>query len=306
MAVYTAGELKDFAYVPESTYGTTPTTALTWGGKPRRIKSNNSYNVNFEPGASSRSFTDVTRGPEDAGFEIEYLARLVSGGYNWRNFAAYYAFGSTTALTDHLGSFTAQIKKTVGASNYYNFYSGCKINKLTISCDAPGKPVVFTADVWARHLCPDTDKTMSELQSMTVGADPSAISTAILTWAGVQQINIGGAANWYPKSWSVTIDNHLEREYGNVVGADSNKYHVTYALNEGIRDIIYEATLWSQNETYTNAKINNTAVTSVTVPLDVYTLTLSTGYFEANDLPELKHDLMDETVKIRFKSLSVA
>jgi len=306
---YTAGEIKKFFYVPEIYYGTTPTTALTWGGEASSFKPSTDFHPAFHETSGSRSFGEHTRDATDVGFNVKCLARAVSGGYNWTNLWAVYTFGSTTALTEHLGSFTAQTGKLVGSSHYYDFYNGCKINSLTINADAPGKPFIFDADVFCRYVTQKTSKTLTGLQSVTVGSDPSDITTAILTWKGILQINIagGGLVNWYPRSWKLTVDNHLGREEGNILGADSVKYSLSaYQLSEGVRDIIFEATLPAQNETYTAAKIADSAVTSLTLPIDAKTITLTGGVWQANDFPEFKHDLNEETVRIRFKSLTIA
>ena len=47
-------------------------------------------------------------------------------------------------------------------------------------------------------------------------------------------------------------------------------------------------------------------VTALTIKVGAYTITLSGGVWEANDLPELKQDLMEETGRIRFNALSIA
>ena len=179
---------------------------------------------------------------------------------------------------------------------------------MVIRAPGPGRLVEFEADVVAQYVTPDTDKSITGLQTVTVGANPSDITTARVNWAGISQINIAaaGLANWYPDEWSLTIDNHLKAHLGTRVGADSNKYQVAIGLDEGPTDIIFECKLPLENETYTNAKLAGSVITALTLPVDNKTVTLSTGYFEANDLPTLQHDILSQSIKARFKSLSIA
>ncbi len=312
MAQYSPGELKTFYYVPEVTYGTTPTDALTWGCDLVSLKPRVNANKDFHSTESSTNGTygAVTRGGWEIGYTMEGLAHVASGSYDWFDFWAVYGLGSATACTRHLGSFTAQVGKTVSSSNYYDFYNGCKINKLTISCDGPGKLIKFSAEVMCRWVTQDTDKTIAGLQAVTVGANASDITTAILTWTGASQINIaaGGLTTWYPRKWELVVDNHLERMMGNVTGADAGQYSVTYALSEGLREITFTCDLPYEGETYTAAKLASSAITALTIPVDNETITLSTGELlvDGDDWPEYGHKLMDEPVKIKFKSIGIA
>jgi hypothetical protein len=307
MAAFTAGELKTLNYIPEVTYGVTPVTALTWGGDIEEFTPTDDMKVRINRISGTRSTFDATRDAAEMGFKLKCRARAAAGGTDWRALWAAYAFGSTTALTDHLGSFSAQVLKTVGASNYYTQYSGCKLDKLGISAASPGEPWMFEADVMARWKQNATAKAIVGLQSLTVGANATDTTTSPLTWNGASQYNIGGGlVTWYPKSIKFGVDNAMQRQMGNVVGADAVKYSVPIGISEGARDITLEANLWYADETFVNARLNNTAVTAVTIPIDTFTVTLSNGVFMANDFPALKHDLMEETVKINFKSLTIA
>lgn len=307
MPAFTAGELKKLYYVPEVTYGVTPVTALTWGGEIIELTPSTDMKVRINRISGTRGTFDATRDAAEIGLKVRAMTRAVSGGFDWRNLWAVYAYGAVGALTDHLGSFSMQALKTVGASNYYSQYSGCKVNKLTLDAPAPGEPWVFEADVIARWMQKATAKTIAGLQNVVVGADPADITTSLLTWNGVSQYNIGsGLVTWYPKSLKLTVDNAMQRQMGNVVGADAVKYSVPIGISEGPRDIMLEANLWYSDETLVNARIAGTAVTAVTIPMDAQTITLSNGVFMANDFPTLKHDIMDETVKINFKSLTIA
>ncbi len=312
MGIIVPGQMKKLYWVAESVYGTIPTGALTWGGETMNVKQSPLMNMRRKfsvlPGAG-RSYTQKSSEAAQVGFNVRALARKVSGGYNWRNFWAAYAFGSTTGPTDNLGSFTAQIGKTVGATHQYNFLNGCKIDRLSIVGESKGTELFFDADIIAQWSKRSTSKTITGLQNVTVGADPTNIATDVLTWAGILQMNLGGGGlqNFHPNNWQLTVSNKLHPTYGGKQGADGNIYNVAIAVGEGIRDIIFDATVDHEGETYESAKLADTEVTALTIPIDTYTLTLSNGTFEAADFVELKtEDVMTESMKIRFKSLSIA
>lgn len=125
-----------------------------------------------------------------------------------------------------------------------------------------------------------TTKAITGLQALTVGADPADITTSLLTWSGISQINVagGGLANWHPRRWTFAIDNHLEPWQQNKTGADTNNYAVEAGqLPESDRDITLEVELPHESETYLNANIAKSAITAVTLPIGNKTLTLTNG-----------------------------
>jgi hypothetical protein len=307
MGQYTAGELDALYYIAESVYGTTPTGAQVFGGDLISLKPDVSLGKQFVVQGSNRSFGTTTKGPYKAGFRAQLYNR---SAVSWRTLFAAYAFGSTTGLADHLGSFSALVGKKVGANYFYNMYNGCKINKLTISSEKPGMPFVFDAEVFAQWVTASTSKTFAGLQAVTMGAYPAEPAKPIDTWLTGIQINLaaGGLAAFPVKSFSLTVDNHLSRQPGLKTGADAKQYPLEagQAINEGERDIIFEYAIDSTNETYTNSKLADQAVTALTIKIGTYTITLSGGAWEANDLPELKQALMEESGKIRFNAMSIA
>lgn len=307
MGQYTAGELDLLYYVAESSYGVTPTGAQSYGGDIVSMKPNVDPVKSFILLGGNRSFGTYTKGPYKAGFTASMYARTA---VDWRTLFAAYAFGSTTGLADHLGSFSTLIGKKVASSYAYNMYNGCKISKLVISSELPGKPWVFDIDVIAQHVVKSTTKTFTGLQSVTMGAYPSEPAKPIMTRLTQPKINLnaGGLAAFPAKKISLTVDNHMAGQPGCKVGADSVDYPLDAGenINEGERDIIVDYTIDATNETYTNSKLADQAVTALTIKVGAYTITLSGGVWEANDLPELKQALMEESGRIRFNSLSIA
>jgi hypothetical protein len=258
---------------------------------------------------SGRDVTDFVDGALKVGMTLRGRARAVSGAYDWTKFFAVYGMGATGGLADTLGSFTCQTCKVAGASTFYNFYSGCKINKLQIGSEGPGKDIIFTADIIAQAVAASTTKAITGLQSVTVGADPADITTSLLTWSGISRINVagGGLANWHPRRWTFSIDNHLEPWPQNKTGADAANYALEAGqLPESDRDITLEVELPHESETYLNANIAKSAITAVTFPIGNKTLTLTNGRLVGGDSPELKQSLLNETLRFQFKTLSIA
>jgi hypothetical protein len=307
MGQYTAGELDALYYVAESAFGTTPTGAQSFGGDLISLKPSVDLRKEFIMQGSNRSFGTATKGPYRAGFVASLYNR---SAVDWRTFFAAYACGSTSGLADHLGSFSALVAKKVATAYKYNMYNGCKISKLTIGSELPGKPWIFDIDVLAQWVSQSTTKSFTGLQTVTMGAYPAEPAKPILTRLVTPRINLaaGGLANFPAKKISLTVDNHLTGQPGCKVGADSADYPLEAgeAINEGIRDIIVDYTIDATNETYTNSKLADQAVTALTIKVGAYTITLSGGVWEANDLPELKQDLMEESGRIRFNALSIA
>jgi len=268
----------------------------------------------FEFLSGSRAFGTTTRGMIKTGFVHKGYPRLVSGGYNWTNFYAVNALGAAGAVADHLPSFSTQIsiKQTVSgvASYQYFLFNGCKMTKLEMSAKSPGQPIEFDSTVMARYVQYYTSKAFpSQLQTVTLGADPSDPSAAVpVTWTGAMQRNLNGTGyvTVQPRNWKLTIDNHCEAMPGNVLGSDGTYYPIANTIEEGQRDIIFEATFPAVDQTYQQAKRLGQVMTGITIPVDAKTITLGTGYFEENDFPTYAQKLNDESVKIRFQTITIA
>lgn len=311
MAGFTAGELKRWYFVPEATYGVTPTgTALTYGGAILDMKPKVNMAMERHWLGDTQAYTQVSRGPYKAGFDLEYYAHQDSGAYYWYNFAMVYGLGAAGAFTDHLTSFSTQFMKYVNPTYYYDIFNGCKINNLTMRFNKPGQPIVFKADVVAQFVTLGTSKTLSGMQNGTVvGANPTDIATNLLARTGVSQINLGGGglANWYPTSMELSIGRNLEGVPGTKVGADSVDYPVEcVALDEGQRDIMLTADVRYQNTTYKAAKLAGTAITALTIAAGNQTITLANGDFASDDFPGESQKLRDEPLKMHFKAMTVA
>lgn len=307
MSQKTAGELKRLYWVAETTYGSIPTGALSWGADCISLKPK--INFHNEPHIleGSRSFGEVTRDSYEVGFVVRGIARESTTGYDWRNLWAKYAFGETSgtpALAEHLSSFTAQTGTRRGTASDYNFYNGCKINSLTISSEKPGSLLEFEAEVYAQWITLAESKTISSgMQQKTIGADPSPVTSPVLTWNSALTLN---SNTIHPDSWKFTVTNNLQRRYGIVVGDDSVVYPVAISLEEGIREIVVEMEMPYESTSYQLAKMSDSAV-SMTIPIGGVVLNLQNGRYIVDDdaMPEYRQDLMTESIRLRFSSLSI-
>jgi hypothetical protein len=312
MPVITTGELMRLYWLAEATYGVTPSgSPLTWGSELESVKDDTVTDREFHNYSGSRSFTATTRGPWKCGYTAKCRARKASGGYDWTKFFALNGFGALAALTDRLPSFSTQIgikQVTTGTAYQYFLYNGCKMNKLVIGSTGPGKEITFDASVMSRFVSYSTSKTFAGLQNVTVGADASDMYTDTLSWTGVLYRIIAGGGNvaFYPRDWKLTIDNHLEMEPGNLLGADSSYYQIANTIEEGNRDITFEATIPAIDQTYQTAKRNGSFIDAVQIPIDAKVITLSNGYMTEDDFPEYKQAVNQETIKVSFKTLTVA
>lgn len=319
--VITTGELRRLMWIAETVYGTTPTSALGWASEYYGIKDDGNLDVLPQYIGGDRGFQTSTRGPFKAGYTLKGVSRVYSASpaYNWTDFFGVHAFGAAQALADHLPFFSTvvDIQEVTGSTIHdYFLFNGCKINKLEIGGTDPGKILTFDAVVMARWVQHSASKAFTGLQSVTVGADPSAPASGNpLTWSGILQYNLnaGGLTNWAPRKWKLTIDNKLIGEPGNVFGADSTYYPLfANTLEEGPREILLELTLPARDQTWHNAKRAGLPVTAVKIPIDLTApsgyqyINLANGIFKADDFPDYKQDLNEETVKILFpNSLTV-
>lgn len=305
MTGYPPGSLKYGRYVAEVTYGTMPTGTLSWMGDTITAQDTTDYQRTFVPMPDTRATLGVVQsGPYHAGFTAKYYARAS----NWKTFWATYVLGSTTATTQTLPSFTALFDVYDGTTHNYRVYNGCKVNRGTIRGAGPGKLLEFEVEVLAQFNSQSTTKNLTEVQTVTIGSDPTPPVTSCLSYAAYGQRNINGAglATWQLQEWSLTVDNHLSREDGHVLNG-ATYYPCTTALHEGERDIWFEGTLKHSAQTYQDMLKSNTLMTAVTLPIDTDTVTLATGY-PAPDMKyiEYGHRVHDERVKFGFTSIAIA
>ena len=311
MTGYPPGSLKDFQFVAESSYGTIPTGTMTWGGATIGYEPFVQVNTEFLNLPGSAFHGSAIKGPFDVGCTLRWHDRT---GSQWHDFIAAYGFGSASAQADTLNDFTLQVAVyNPNTSKYeWHFHNGCKIERADIIFPGVGKAVEFEVSVisqWLQIVEHASSKAISgQMQDVTPGADASAETGSILTWAGNSQINLaaGGLATWYPTNLRLSLSRGIEREYGIKTGDDSVAYPVAIALHEGNAAIQVSGEVISQNQTYANSKRNREAITALTIPLDDETITLSNGDWDEPALPAYAQAINRERIVGRFKSLAIA
>jgi hypothetical protein len=237
------------------------------------------------------------------------VTRVGTGGQSfWRRFFAAYALGSSSGRADTLGSFTFSEDVYNGTTHVYNVARGCKVNKLTIHFPKNGGLIFWEADIWAQWMKTYSGKAISDIQNVTIGADEAAPSTAFLNWGGICQINIAGAGltNFHPDNFKIIIDNHLGRKGLNVLGYNSTLYPLSNPAYEGIQEIIFDGQMISEDQTWHNVLLNNTTITALTIPIDVDTLTLSTGKPIRDAWPQYSNKMNREPAKFKFQGATIA
>lgn len=300
------GMLKPLYWGLESNYGVSPSSALNWACDVVDITPMNDVKQALHHITGSRAYKKSTRGPGDYGFTVKGMARFSATPYFWYNFWARFGLGSTTGTTNRLESFTAQVAVLDSPTTYYNIYNGCKVNKLTLNFPKYGEVVEFEAEVYAQFMESTTSKTLSKLQNVTLGANPTDPATEEITWDTEPAFSIGGLGfSISPRNMKIVVENELTRQYGIRTGVDGKKYPLTRKLSEGRRNITAELSMPLEDMKYVDYKLTNEPVLSLTVWLEEAAnyLSLIDGVFMANDFPVLKHDPMDETLKIAFQDI---
>lgn len=303
---HTAGELKMATYHPEATFGVIPTDVLHYLGGTLNLDNDSDDQGVFLSIPGSTSDFAFQRGPYNKGFTLKYLARAGGAWGDWRDFIAKYGWGSVTAMANHLDSFT--FCAYIASASAYEIYCGCKINKASISGTLPGQYLEFEAKVLAMFHTTSASKTLTDIQSVTLGADPSEPTEAYLYWDANHQINVnaGGLATFYPKKWTWSVDNKLDRNYGIKVGADGVKYPLALELHEDQREITYEGELVLKGKTWDDYKRSGAAITALTVPVDNETVTLSGGKFVPSSYRKIGQKMGSDSFRGRFTTLAIA
>lgn len=316
MAAFTAGELKRLYWLEESNYGVTlASTELKYGADLTSFNNGAEPNQEIEQHADSRAYAPascvITR--MDHGFKLKQAqVRAPISGYDWTKPLLYGAMGSAGGFSalGRLPSFSMLTGLTAGATSHYSIYSGCKVNSLSMSCERAGGRVMFEADVMAQYLARTTALALTGFQSKTLGSLGAIPAAAVLQWKAPFVITPSGgsARTVYPEPWTLRINNNLQRAGGAVTGADSNVYTITEQLHEGKAEIELEMKLYLEDLTAINEMLENTAVTSVSTVIGGKTITLGSGHHkvDGNAWPELKQDVMDQTLRFRFSTMTVA
>lgn len=310
---YTAGELRPLYGVKETEYGKTPSGALDYLGELLSATPNIEPNQSIEYWSGGRSYAPASCVFErwDPALRVQVQPRVPATGYDWMDGLVEGALGTMngTEALGRLPSYSMLVELTQGAAIGQYLYNGCKVHTLSLSVDKPGGRVLLDAELHASYISKvGAARAVTGLQALTLGAGAAAPSTPPLQWRAPTTLVAGSSRAIYPQRLSISIANNLQRQGGSVPGADSAGYSITTALHEGRREITAEVELYLEDLVIMDEMLANQSVASLSTVIGGQVITLQGGHYivDGGSWPELRHDVMTQTVRMRFSSVAVA
>lgn len=310
---YVPGELRPLYGVKETNYGVTPASALDYLGELLSATPNIEPNQSVEYWSGGRSYAPASCVFErwDPALRVQVQPRVPAAGYAWMDGLVEGALGLTsgTEALGRLPSYSMRVELTQGAVIGQYLYNGCKVNSLTISADKPGGRVLLDAELHASYISKvGAARAVTGLQALTLGAGEAPPSSPPLQWKAPTTLVAESSRTIYPQRLSISIANNLQRQGGSVPGADSAGYSLTTALHEGRREISAEVELYLEDLVIMDEMLANQAVASLSTVIGGKSVTLQGGHYivDGGAWPELRHDVMTQTVRMRFSSVAVA
>jgi hypothetical protein len=304
--MHTAGDLRMATYKTEVTPGTIVAATLIYGGSSARLKNDRDDGAVFIVLPGDRGFGATQRGPAKNGCTLDFHSRASGSWGDWRDFFAVFGIGGRDAPAATLGTFTLVVY--LASTSKYEVYTGCKVNRAVITGSAPGRILEFQLQIFAQDHVIESSKALTDVQSVTIGADPSTPTEALLFWATNIKVNLAGAGlvDTFFQRWTFTVDNHLERIEGNKIWFDSTNHQQTVEIHEGEREMIFEGTLKLKDATWDAAKIADSLITALTIPIDNDTVTLSNGKLVPNQYSDREQKTGEDRIEIHFPTNSLA
>jgi hypothetical protein len=307
-------DIKRTYWVLESTFATTPTSALSYLGEVFDLTPDFD-DTPEEDQIENRAYTDVTFTQDLVGFIMKARVRAVSVTPAWNpvNFWALFALGATTgrAADGLIDSFSLVAKKANASLTEYALFNGCKMDGLQIAAPGVGKVITWQATCRCQYITLSTTKAFTGLQAVTVGADPTIPTTAFVRWDGDPlTINWGaGVVNLTGvETWALNIQNGIKPELGRRTGADALDYTVAEAFDEGPFDCTVDITRFHRDTTPISKKLAKTTGITLTLPIGDKIWTLTGGYFPKAFWPQHTRgkEPLKETFTLKFSGLTIA
>jgi len=304
---YTAGELGSLFFLKEVDYGKTPTGTMKAGLYStawQRQDDKHRYRQ-YLPGSRSYDVnTSVDQG-NDVAFSVSGPLRAATVGIDWAEPLISGAFGIpsgssiATGDLDILPSYSIlmQLGSTAKANLEQVLYNGCKVNTLNISADQPKAVIAVNATVFAQFAEKLAASKATKLQTMDITTATDAITSrpAAIQWNSGIKV---GTTDFYPESWSISVDNGLGRTSGPLIGADTNTYVGTRCLTEGQRNITLSMVCWFKDYKIIEDQLDNAKAGNVEIPLsNGKKITLSNNRYTLS-LPEHIQDRHQITVNL--------
>ena len=295
MGIKTAGALKPLQYIQESTFGSLPSGAFSYGGKLNTQSQSNSFDIETFCSDGSRTTEIVNYGAQESGFDAELGLYKDSGSYSW-TWVLSMALGTSSARAD-IPSFSSLFE--VAPDQYY-LYRGCKVDGLTLTASGVGKMVLAKMTAKAMlgkagstqsELCSNTDATVPDLDPVTHNSYPViTLDSSDLTVPAM--------------SWSIAIANSLKQEEGIVDGKALKGGSLIYP--DGLLDITLEYTVASTSLAWDRLKMLADQQSRFTLKHTIggYVLTFSGCWLQADDMPSRSQSGYDETVTVKASDVT--
>ena len=297
MAVKVPGSMAGFQFVKEATFGTTPTTAMKYGGHLRTLDTPFNPNADELEPDNSRQFSEVIFTNEDHGFNAELsIYKSVASGYSWLDLTELAIGANGTGVGMTLPSFSTLLKV---ASDQFFLMKGCMVNSFELSTEGVGKQIRATIDA----LCKRIGVPVASRPS-GIGADAAKPTTAPLTYNKYPTSNIPNYATINAKNFTLNINNNLAPQEG--FDTDSTPLSAGSGIIPGIVDI--ELTMESMSDgLYWDAlKLNKGRDYTVVLSIDGYNLTLTGCYLPGGDMPSRSNtEPYDETITLKAKNITI-
>lgn len=303
----TAGDLTPVIMQAEETYGTPTGDGILYGdvrdgGKFTFTDTRNPYQ-NWRYGTRSMNRDDYVYQQSDAGYQDSLEVRDIEG---WERILEYATGSDNNGLADYdpLESRTTRVCVRTGASAWQGrTYHGCKTDSLTVRADAPGAIVQFDETVLASYSEEYTSATADEIWT-------SDDSPAIQWLGGITIMSGGVTKTVYPQSFSLTVENNLERQR-TIDTSVSPAVTITNALMEGRREAVFEFDVWMEDLTYIRDALRS--------PIGIARIVLTLGienpvqvamglprYDMDGNLPDLIQDKMRQTLRFKCPAIFVS
>lgn len=295
MGIKTAGTLKPLQYIKETSFGTLPSGALSYGGKLSTQSQTNSFDIETFCADGSRTAELVNFGAQEVGFDAEVGMYLDDGDYSW-TWLLGMALGTSASRAD-VPSFSALFE---AAPDQHYLYRGCKVDTLTLTASGVGKMVM--ASVKAKAMDGTSGASKSEL---CTNADATVPALNPVTHNAYPVITLDGSDITVPAmSWTVDIANGLVLKEGIVDGKALKGGSAIYP--DGMLTISLEYTIPSTSLTWDRLKMlaDEQPRFTVTHKVGGYVLTFSNCWLQPDDMPSRSQTGYDETVTINASDVA--
>lgn len=294
MGIKTAGALKALQFVKETTFGTTPSTQLSYGGKLASFDHTNTHEIETVVADGARTTEIVTFGKQSAGFSAELGLYRDSGAYSWTQWLEL-ALGDSGETRGDIDSFSAYVE---ASPDQHYLFRGSKIDTLTLNATAVGSPL--TANLSAVSM----QQTMAETKAgvLTNAAATVPALNPVTHSAYPLYVNGSTSITIPAMSYSITITNALTSKEGIVNGMALAAGSAI--IPDGALDIRLEYTVVSTSLMWDRLKLAETDGFTIRHSIGGYTLTFEDCWLPGDDFPSRSQSVYDETITIQARDVS--